>query len=356
MANNSSGHALDIGGRAFQAFTAVMKVTLRKKILLAGAGLALVTRLAVAQTNAIPAALDSGSVTQTTVNGYLQIQAQLHDAQLAIEAGRREMAGEAKRNADAFAARLQTLETTLAAQRAHELDLAQKNQQFMLLLGAAFGLAVLGAVLFMVHLQSRALARVVELCAARPPELSPGSGRAAPAPGTNAAVARSNARLFSTVDALQKRILELEQGSRAALAEKTPAPADDPHKISAPKPENPAAGRDECVASLLTEGQALLAAHEPEKALECFDVALGLDPNHAEALVKKGGALEKLGKTDEAVACYDRAIAANSALTIAHLHKGGLFNRLARYDEALQCYEQALRTQEKKMPGEKIAA
>ena len=100
----------------------------------------------------------------------------------------------------------------------------------------------------------------------------------------------------------------------------------------------------------------LLDAQDPEKALECFDLALGMEPKHAEALVKKGGALEKLGRTDEAIACYDRAIAANSALTIAHLHKGGLFNRLARYDEALQCYEQALRTQEKKMPGDKVAA
>jgi tetratricopeptide (TPR) repeat protein len=85
-------------------------------------------------------------------------------------------------------------------------------------------------------------------------------------------------------------------------------------------------------------------------------VALGLEPEHAEALVKKGGALEKLGRTDEAIACYDRAIAADETLTIAHLHKGGLFNRLARYDEALECYEQALRTQENKMPGEKVAA
>ena len=89
-------------------------------------------------------------------------------------------------------------------------------------------------------------------------------------------------------------------------------------------------------------------AQQPDKALECFEVALGLEPEHAEALVKKGGALEKLGRTDEAIACYDHAIAADETLTIAHLHKGGLFNRLARYDEALRCYEQALRTQEKK--------
>ena len=100
----------------------------------------------------------------------------------------------------------------------------------------------------------------------------------------------------------------------------------------------------------------MLAANEPQKALECFDVALGLHPKHAEALVKKGGALEKLGRLDEAIACYDQAIEADGGMTIAYLHKGGLFNRLSRYDEALQCYERALQTQEKKAPGEKAAA
>lgn len=357
IANNSSRRALDIGGLTFQAFTVDMKVTLRKKILLAGVCVVMGARLAVAETNSIPEALDSGAVTQNTVNAYLQIQAQLHDTQLAIEASRREIVAEAKRNSDALVARIQTLEGTITAQRAHELDLAQKNQDFLLMMGAAFGLIVLGAVLLMVYLQGRAMARAVELCAARPHELSPTNSHAAPALVGSAAVEQSNARLFSTVDALQQRILELEQGARATLAEKTPATVNGVHKTTESKQEDSAdRDRDECVDNLLTEGQALLDAHEPDKALECFNAALGLESKHAEALVKKGGALEKLGKTDEAIACYDQAIEANSALTIAHLHKGGLFNRMARYDEALQCYEQALRTQEKKMPGEKVAA
>ncbi len=333
-----------------------MKATLPKMILLAGACLALGTRLAVAQTN-ISEAQDTAAVTQNVMNGYLQVQAQLHDAQLAIESSRREMAAEAKRNADALTARIQTLESSIVTQRAGELEQAQKNQQFMLTMGAVFGLVVLAAVLFMVYLQSRTMARVMELCTARPPEFSLGNGQGSSAFVTNAAVEQSNVRLFSTVDALQKRILELEQSSRATLAETSSATANGAHKMPETKKGDPAAAdRDECVANLLVEGQALLDAQQPEKALECFDGALGLDPEHAEALVKKGGALEKLGKTDEAIACYDHAIKANSTLTIAHLHKGGLFNRMARYDEALQCYEQALRTQEKKTAGEKVAA
>ena len=334
-----------------------MKIISRKFFLVVCACVALSTRLTAAETNSVAAPLDAGVMTQNMVNGYLQIQAQLHDTQLAIEDSRREIAGETKRNADTLTARIQTLEDTIATQRANEVEAAQKNQQFTLLMAFAFGLIVLAAVLFMAYLQWRAVARVVELSASRPQDFSLGNGHAAPSLVANATIEHSNARLFSTVDSLQKRILELEQGSRATLAEKTPATANGAHKISEPKKEDTTASdRDECVANLLTEGQALLDAHEPEKALECFDTALGLDPKHAEALVKKGGALEKLGRTDEAIACYDRAIEANSALTIAHLHKGGLFNRMARYDEALQCYEQALRTQEKKMPGEKAAA
>jgi tetratricopeptide (TPR) repeat protein len=336
-----------------------MKIIPAKKFLTICAGLALAARLAAADTNSVPVApIDVSVATQNAVNGYLQVQAQLHDTQLAIEDSRREIADEAKRNADALTARIQTLEATIATQRANEADLVQKNQQFTLLMGSAFGLIVVAAVLFMAYLQWRAVARLVETTAVRPQKFVPGLGHAAPSLLSQAAMEQANARLFSTVDSLQKRILELEHGSRAPLAEKTSAAtAGAPKKSPQPKNGDPTASdRDECVANLLTEGQALLDAHQPEKALECFDVALGLEPKHAEALVKKGGALEKLGRTDEAIACYDRAIEANSALTIAHLHKGGLFNRMARYDEALQCYEQALRTQEKKMPGEKVAA
>ena len=309
-----------------------------------------------ADTNSVSATMVSETITQNMVNGYLQIQAQLHDAQLAIEKNREEAAAAAKRNEDALAARIQALENNLAAQHASDVELAQKNQQVTLLLAGAFGLIVVAAVLFMAYLQWRAVARLVELSARRSPEFAFGTPGVAPLV-SNGVVAQSNARLSGAVETLRQRILELEQSVRPPLTEKNPAAANGSHKNGGSRNGHPVAGdRDECIASLLAEGQTLLDAQEPARSLECFEVALGLEPRHAEALVKKGGALEKLGRTDEAIACYDQAIAADGALTIAHLHKGGLFNRLARYDEALQCYEQALRTQETKMPGEKIAA
>ena len=89
------------------------------------------------------------------------------------------------------------------------------------------------------------------------------------------------------VERMEKRILELEQATRASLNATTSTAVHGPN--GAPKVSN---DRDECVANLLAEGQSLLAANEPRKALECFDVALGLQPKMPlPAPVKKGGAL-----------------------------------------------------------------
>ncbi len=326
------------------------------------AGFAVGTRLFAAETNSFspPPPVGAAAPATVTMNGYLQMQEQLHAVQLSIESNRQEAAVTAQRNADTMAARIQTLEQTIAVQHAEEVESARKAQQFFLILVGTLGAVGLGIVVLMIYFQWRAFSQLVELSTQQTSALAlaNGNGRALPsvaavtdfaAPG-RAAVENSNARLFNAVDHLEKRILEMEQSTRPPLAETT---------STAPKQNVLANGgarngmsadakdREECVANLLAEGQSLLDANEPERALECFDVALGLQPDHGDALVKKGGALEKLARLDEAIACYDRAIAANGSLTIAYLQKGGLCNRLARYDEALQCYERALQTQEK---------
>jgi tetratricopeptide (TPR) repeat protein len=304
-----------------------------------------------AETNSFSSSETTVATVQTQINSYLQIQEQLHDTQLAIEHNRQQAEAAAKRNADDMAARIEALQQIIAAQRASEVETMQKMQQFMLILAGAFGTIGLLVVLLMAYLQWHTVSRLVELSSLHPPEFAMGTGRISPSLVSSASVEQSNARLFNMVDQLEKRILELKQATRASLNEPTSSAVHEPN--GAPKVSN---DRDECVANLLAEGQSLLVANEPRKALECFDVALGLHPKHADALVKKGGALEKLGQLDEAIACYDGAIEVDGGMTIAYLHKGGLFNRLSRYDEALHCYEQALRTQEKKAPDEKAAA
>ncbi len=253
-------------------------------------------------------------------NGYLQIQAQLHDTQLALEKSREE----AQQNAADTAARIQALEQTLATQRANDLAIAQKNQQSLFMLAGAFGLTVLAAVLFMAWLQWRSVARLVEI-ASRPGAAlaSAGAVQQLAAPG-RATVEISNARLLDIVGQLEKKILDLESGGRL-LAEPASKSADP-----------------------LAEGQAFLDANEAQRALDCFEKFLSAQPQNPEALVKKAAALEKLGRVDEALACCDRAIAADGATVTAYLHKGGLLNRLQHYDESLKCYEQAMRARDGK--------
>ena len=331
-----------------------MNALFRLKILMVCASLAFGARTFADETNAAASPLPSD-----LVNGYLQIQAQLHDTQLAIEKNRQLAEAEAQRNADAMAARIEALQQTIAALRASEIVATQKTQQLTLILVGTFGTIGLGVILLMAYAQWRTVTRLVELSSLPMRGAVLGNGRPLPmlesdaksASPAHAAVELSNARLLGVVERLQKRILELEHTACAPLKETTSTAVSGQNGTPAASNDS-----DERVANLLAEGQSLAGANKPEKALECFDEALGLQPKHAEALVKKGDVLEKLGRLKEAIACYDRALEANDGMTIAYLHKGGLFNRMARYDEALQCYEQALRTQEKKTPAEKAAA
>jgi tetratricopeptide (TPR) repeat protein len=304
-----------------------------------------------AETDLVSPPPPADATTQAMANGYLQIQEQLHATQLAIDNSRREAEAEAATNAAALTARLQALEQTIANQRASEIEAARKTQQLALFMAGTFGLIGLGIMLLMVYFQWRVFTQLIKISTWQPSGLALGNHRALPlveatgelAAPARAAVESSNARLLGVVERLEKRILELEQVARAPLPGTGTPPAT--NENGAPPDAD---DREECVANLITEGQSLLSANEPQKALECFDVALQLEPKHAEALVKKAGALERLGRLDDAIACYDHAIEADGSMTIAYLHKGGLFNRMARYDEALRCYEQALQTQEKK--------
>jgi len=317
-----------------------MKVTVPRFFALFLAG-GMAVAAAQAQTN---------SLSPDLANGLLQVQQQLHDTQLAMERNWQQAQADARRNADDAAARIQALQQVIATQRQSEIDTAQHTQQLILLLGGSFGLVGLAVLIVMAYLQWRAVSRLLELISARPAEMVLESGHPAPALIGSAAVSQSNGRLFAMVDHLEQRILELKQLTQAPLKQSQTV------ATGTSVAQRTSDDRDECVANLVTEGQALLDANEPQKALECFDTALGLYPRHPEALVKRGGALEKLGRLDEAIASYDQAIQADDGLTIAYLHKGGLFNRLSRYDEALQCYERALQTQEKKTAGENAVA
>jgi len=330
-----------------------MNIVSRLNILLVCVGVLGGARAFTAETKSVSPPPSSEASTQAVVNGYLQIQEQLHATLLAIDNSQREAEAEAATNTALLSARIQTLEQTIADQRASEVEAARKTQQLALFMAGTFGLIGLGIMLLMVYFQWRVFTQLIKISTWQPAGVALGNHRTMPlveaanelAAPARAAVESSNTRLLGAVERLEKRISEMEQVARAPLPEPEPAALASAYPNGAP---SDATDRKECVANLITEGQSLLSANEPQKALECFDVALQLEPKHAEALVKKAGALERLGRLDDAIACYDHAIEADGSMTIAYLHKGGLFNRMARYDEALRCYEQALQTQEKK--------
>jgi tetratricopeptide (TPR) repeat protein len=267
----------------------------------------------------------------TTTSNLLQIQEQLHATELAIQQNQLAAAEAVKSNSDLLAARLQSLEQTVATQRNSATTDAHKTQQLTLLLAGVFGLAVLGIMLLMVYLQSRAFTQLAQISSKQHAALTNATAiQQLAAPG-RATVETSNTRLLDAVEQLKERINGLEN-SQPLLPQ-----------IPNGKPKVNGAA-----ANPLAEGQKYLDENSPQKALEFFDQFLSAHPGNAEALLRKADALEKLGRADDALSYYNRAIAADSTLAVAHLHKGGLLNRLRRYDEALNCYEQALQAQEKK--------
>ena len=297
-----------------------MNLNFNRKLLTAGAALLLAARIWAQDTNgAAPVTRDE------VADNYLHIQEQIHATQLAIESNQQAAVDAAQSNATVLAARLETLEQSVAKQRTSDAEAARKTQQLTLLMAGAFGLAGLGIMLLMVYFQWRAFTQLAEISSQQHAAIANASAvHQLAAPG-RATVESSNARLLDVVGQLEKRIHELESGQRLMP------------EITGSKPSN-----------LLAETQKLIDDNQPELALEAVEKFLATNPEHAEALVKKAVALEKLGRTDEALASSDHAIAVDGTLAIAHLHKGGLLNRLRRYDEALDCYERALLAQEKK--------
>jgi tetratricopeptide (TPR) repeat protein len=267
----------------------------------------------------------AGTNNDAVANAYLQIQAQLHAAQLAIEDIRAADAEAAKQNADAFAARLQSLEQSVTAQRNADAETARKTQQLTLLVAGGFGLACLGIMALMFYFQWRAFTKITEISAHQSAALAnAGAVHQLAAPG-RAVVATSNARLLDVVEQLERKIIDLENGSHLLVEAAGGKPLD-----------------------LLVEGQALLDAGQPQKALDFFDRLLASHPDHAETLVRKSAALEKLGRLPAALEACDRAIARDDTFTPAFLQKGGLLNKLNRHDEALNCFEQVLLVQKQK--------
>ncbi len=349
----------------------------------AAASLIVTATFAFADTNSSPTAAATPSQeeqwAQHVVQSYQQLQQQQQETLKAIQQAREDNAATAramedaraateaasKHNSEVVEARLKQVEDQMTVQRQQAVEALQESHRFTLTVVSVFaGIGFGGMLLFGLFLL-RAMNRRTELVLAHAAGVPLGHGRQAAgvlAAGDTQLVAadpaqQASARFLSTIERLEKRMMELEstaapdaeapshaRPAAPAAAESSSGPVTEPAPASSGNPDAERAAR---VALLLGKGQALLNLQQADTALTCFDEVSAIDPTNAEAFVKKGTALEKLGKLDEAIDCYDRAIALDTSMTMAYLSKGGVFNRLERYGEALQCYEQALRAQQK---------
>jgi len=88
-------------------------------------------------------------------------------------------------------------------------------------------------------------------------------------------------------------------------------------------------------------GVILHARGRDVEALAAFDRVTALKPAFAEGHNNRGGALEALGRHDEALAAHERAIAFNPNYAVAHYNRGVALQSLGRYEEALNAFDRA---------------
>ena len=311
---------------------------------IAASGAELATNLSGATTTPPKAAVEDSAEAQRMLRSYLQLQEQLHATLLAIEQTRLENSTTTRTNSEVLAGRLELIEKSLAQAREQQVDAMRNSNRTMLTLAGIFvGVGFL-TLLCMAFFQLRGMNRLAEIATGLPGSgigsgqfaaLGSGEGRMLSAGGDTP----QSARLHGVIERLEQRIEELEGAARTPIAMGSPR---GDRLVTGTDVDEQMAGH---LAVLFGKGQTLLNLGQLEGALQCFEEALALAPENAEAHIKRGMALERMKRIDEAIACYDRAIALNRQLTQAYLCKGSAFNQQERYSEALECYEQALKSE-----------
>src|ERR1051325_6424921 len=208
------------------------------------------------------APVQSGETNSLELRTYLQLQEQLHAAQLAIESVGAEAKQAAAQNAEELAARLHALEQAVAAQRAKELEAMQSSNRNMLFVAGAFASIGCVAMLLMGYFQWRTVNRLAELSAGVPAgAMALGGVRpiAAIGPGGTAHEVLAgppinpNPELLETIHKLERRINELEHATPAPLA--NGEPTDDTTNSNGTNGSHAAAPSEKNVDLLLGKGQ-----------------------------------------------------------------------------------------------------
>ena len=90
-------------------------------------------------------------------------------------------------------------------------------------------------------------------------------------------------------------------------------------------------------------GEAYRALARTEEAARCYESALAIRPDYAEAHYHLGLTLEDRGRNEDAIVHYRRAVALKPELAFAHFNLGSALKGSGRLDEAASCFREALR-------------
>lgn len=91
------------------------------------------------------------------------------------------------------------------------------------------------------------------------------------------------------------------------------------------------------------QGKTHFEAGDFTLALEAFDQAIALDPQHCPGHNNRGNALSQLKRYAEALAAYDQATAMAPSYHQAWFNRGQLLTEMGAYGNALESYAQAIR-------------
>ncbi|MBD3879512.1 MAG: tetratricopeptide repeat protein [Quinella sp. 1Q5] len=89
-------------------------------------------------------------------------------------------------------------------------------------------------------------------------------------------------------------------------------------------------------------GNAYLDLKQYERAIQDYDKAIQLNPNHEMAYNNRGLAYGKLGQKDKEIQDYESAIKLNPNYAGSYYNRGGYYLELKQYERAIQDYSKAI--------------
>jgi tetratricopeptide (TPR) repeat protein len=83
------------------------------------------------------------------------------------------------------------------------------------------------------------------------------------------------------------------------------------------------------------DGLSSLNRGRPEEALESFNRAISIDPNHPDGYLGRANTLNTLGRYQESLKDYERVIEINPEIANAYVNRAIAYSHLKEYEKAI---------------------